>query len=222
MKAVELNNVCKKYGSRVIMKDVSFSIDDGELVALIGPSGCGKSTILNMIGVMETVDQGEIRIFGKKVPNINSHHATLMRRNTINYLFQSFALISDMSVCQNLILSMHFMNMSDKDKMESVDKMLDAVHLLPLKNATVNTLSGGEQQRVALARTMLKPGKLILADEPTGSLDEHSADISFSLIQSLCKEYNKTVIMVTHNLELAHRADRIIDLTQFRQTQSQL
>jgi len=217
MKAVELNNVCKKYGSRVILKGVSFFVDNGEMVALIGPSGCGKSTILNMIGVLETVDQGEIRIFGKKVPSIDSHRATLMRRGTINYLFQSFALINDMTVCQNLILSMHFLNGRGKDKMASVDEMLDAVHLLPLKNATVNTLSGGEQQRVALARTMLKPGKLILADEPTGSLDEHSADISFSLIQSLCKEYGKTVIMVTHSPELARRANRIIDLTEFRQ-----
>lgn len=221
MKAVELNNVCKKYGSRVILKGVSFFVDDGELVALVGPSGCGKSTILNMIGALETVDQGEIRIFGKKLPSIDSHRATLMRRGTINYLFQSFALINDMTVCQNLLLSMHFLNRSDKDKMASVDQMLDAVHLLPLKNATVNTLSGGEQQRVALARTMLKPGKLILADEPTGSLDEHSADISFSLIQSLCKEYGKTVIMVTHSPELARKANRIIDLTEFRQGQSQ-
>lgn len=217
MKAIELNNVCKKYGSRVILKDVSFFVDNGELVALIGPSGCGKSTILNMIGVLETVDKGEIRIFGEKVPDINSHQATLIRRNTINYLFQSFALINDMTVCQNLLLSMHFMNASRKDKMKSVDKMLDAVHLLPLKNVIVNTLSGGEQQRVALARTMLKPGKLILADEPTGSLDTHSADVSFSLIQSLCKEYGKTVVMVTHSPELAHRADRIIDLTEFKQ-----
>ncbi|HCC03017.1 MAG TPA: ABC transporter [Ruminococcaceae bacterium] len=221
MKAVELNNVCKKYGSRVILKGVSFFVDDGELVALIGPSGCGKSTILNMIGVLETVDQGEIRIFGKILPPIDSHRATLMRRDTINYLFQSFALINDMTVCQNLLLSMHFLSRSDKDKMESIDQMLNAVHLLPLKNATVNTLSGGEQQRVALARTMLKPGKLILADEPTGSLDAHSADISFSLIQSLCKKYGKTVIMVTHSPELAQRADRIIDLTEFRQGQSQ-
>ena len=105
MKAVELNNVCKKYGSRVILKGVSFFVDDGELVALIGPSGCGKSTILNMIGVLETVDQGEIRIFGKILPPIDSHRATLMRRDTINYLFQSFALINDMTVCQNLLLS---------------------------------------------------------------------------------------------------------------------
>lgn len=219
MKAVELNNVCKKYGSRVILKGISLSVNDGELVALVGPSGCGKSTILNMIGVLETVDQGEIRIFGKKLPPINSHRATLLRRSTINYLFQSFALINDMTVCQNLLLSMHFLNGSGKDKMASVDQMLDAVHLLPLKNATVNTLSGGEQQRVALARTTLKPGKLILADEPTGSLDAHSADVSFSLIQSLCKEYGKTVIMVTHSPELAQRANRIIDLTEFRQGQ---
>lgn len=212
MKAVVFENVTKKYGKRIIFEDLSFSVDNEEMVALIGPSGCGKSTILNIIGLLETADSGTISIFEKKLPKIEGRKAMIMRRETINYLFQSFALLNDTSVFENLLLSMHFVDSPKKSKIEKIDQILDAVHLLPLKNALVNTLSGGEQQRTALARTMLKPGKLILADEPTGSLDASAANISFSLLQNLTRQYHKTVIMVTHSPELAKKANRIINL----------
>lgn len=216
MSAVDVRNVTKKFGTRTIIKNISFSVEDGELVALIGPSGCGKSTLLNMIGTLEPIDKGDIRIYGKKLPSINSRKATLLRRNTINYLFQSFALISDMTVFQNLLLSMRFLNIKEKEKETRIHSVLKLVGLSHLESSMVNTLSGGEQQRVALARTILKPGKLILADEPTGALDVKAAELSFSLIKSLCKKYHKTVIMVTHSLDLAQRADRVIDLANYQ------
>lgn len=216
MSAVDVRNVTKKFGTRTIIKNISFSVEDGELVALIGPSGCGKSTLLNMIGTLEPIDKGDIRIYGKKLPGINSRKATLLRRNTINYLFQSFALISDMTVFQNLLLSMRFLNIKEKEKEARIQSVLKLVGLSHLESSMVNTLSGGEQQRVALARTILKPGKLILADEPTGALDVKAAELSFSLIKSLCKKYHKTVIMVTHSLDLAQRADRVIDLANYQ------
>ena len=216
MSAVDVRNVTKKFGTRTIIKNISFSVEDGELVALIGPSGCGKSTLLNMIGTLEPIDKGDIRIYGKKLPGINSRKATLLRRNTINYLFQSFALISDMTVFQNLLLSMRFLNLKEKEKEARIHSVLKLVGLSHLESSMVNTLSGGEQQRVALARTILKPGKLILADEPTGALDVKAAELSFSLIKSLCKKYHKTLIMVTHSLDLAQRADRVIDLANYQ------
>lgn len=216
MSVVDVRNVTKKFGTRTIIKNISFSVEDGELVALIGPSGCGKSTLLNMIGTLEPIDKGDIRIYGKKLPGINSRKATLLRRNTINYLFQSFALISDMTVFQNLLLSMRFLNLKEKEKEARIHSVLKLVGLSHLESSMVNTLSGGEQQRVALARTILKPGKLILADEPTGALDVKAAELSFSLIKSLCKKYHKTVIMVTHSLDLAQRADRVIDLANYQ------
>ena len=216
MSAVDVRNVTKKFGTRTIIKNISFSVEDGELVALIGPSGCGKSTLLNMIGTLEPIDKGDIRIYGKKLPGINSRKATLLRRNTINYLFQSFALISDMTVFQNLLLSMRFLNLKEKEKEARIHSVLKLVGLSHLESSMVNTLSVGEQQRVALARTILKPGKLILADEPTGALDVKAAELSFSLIKSLCKKYHKTVIMVTHSLDLAQRADRVIDLANYQ------
>lgn len=218
MHAVEVVNITKKFGTRTILENISFSADDGELVALTGPSGCGKSTLLNMIGTLESIDKGYIKIYGKTLPNINSHQATLLRRNTINYLFQSFALISDMTVFQNLLLSMHFLNLRQKEKEKRIREIVKTVGLAHLENAVVNTLSGGEQQRVALARTILKPGKLILADEPTGALDTKAAELSFTLIRNLCQKYQKTVIMVTHNIDLAQRADRIINLSLCRKS----
>lgn len=197
MNAVEVKNVTKRFGARTIFQDISFSVEDGELIALIGPSGCGKSTLLNMIGTLESVDSGDIWIYGKKLPGINCRKATLLRRNTINYLFQSYALINDMTVYQNLLLSMQFLNIRQKEKDARIQHILQTVGLSRLENAMVNTLSGGEQQRVALARTILKPGKLILADEPTGSV---------KLVQHYPKEI--PVILFSLSMRISEITDR--------------
>lgn len=216
IKAVEVKNISKKFGSRIIFENISFSILQGEFVALVGPSGCGKSTLLNMIGALETYDKGKIMIYGKRMPKIESREATYLRRNTINYLFQSSALIAEMTVSQNLYLAMNFVDCSRREKLGQIEEVLQKVNLLPLKDAKVNTLSGGEQQRVALARTLVKPGDLVLADEPTGALDSVSADNSFGLLRNLSGKYNKTVIMVTHSTIMAERAERIIDMEELK------
>lgn len=215
MNAVEIMDVTKKYGDRVIFDHINMEIREGEMTALIGPSGCGKSTLLNMIGLLEDLSNGKIRIFGKEIPKINSRKATMLRRNTVNYLFQSSALVGDMTVYQNLMLAMHFVRISQKEKEIRINRMLHEVGLPKMKSAVVNTMSGGEQQRMALARTLLKPGKLILADEPTGALDEKSAEKVFLLLRDLCVQYKKTVIMVTHNMELARKADRVVNLMKY-------
>lgn len=211
-KAIEVLNVTKKFGKRYIFQNLNLSVEEGEFVALVGPSGCGKSTLLNMIGLLESRDEGQIRLKGKEIPKIESNKATMLRRNTINYLFQSFALINDMTIYQNLFLAMNFLKITNKEKDTKIDEILKKVHLDELKNEKVNTLSGGEQQRVALARTILKPGDIILADEPTGSLDSVAAEIAFSLIKDLSKQYGKTIMMVTHSKDLANEADRIINI----------
>ena len=215
MNAVEIMDVTKKYGDRVIFDHINMEIREGEMTALIGPSGCGKSTLLNIIGLLEDFNNGKVRIFGKEIPRINSRKATMLRRNTVNYLFQSSALVGDMTVYQNLMLAMHFVRISQKEKEIRINRMLHEVGLPKMKSAVVNTLSGGEQQRVALARTLLKPGKLILADEPTGALDEKSAEKVLLLLRDLCVQYKKTVIMVTHNMELARKADRVVNLMKY-------
>lgn len=219
MNAVEVKNVTKRFGARTIFQDISFSVEDGELIALIGPSGCGKSTLLNMIGTLESVDSGDIWIYGKKLPGINCRKATLLRRNTINYLFQSYALINDMTVYQNLLLSMQFLNIRQKEKDARIQHILQTVGLSRLENAMVNTLSGGEQQRVALARTILKPGKLILADEPTGNLDSRTSQEVVGLLQATGRKFHQTIVMITHNDEIAQIADRTIRIEDGRITE---
>lgn len=213
-KAIEVLNVTKKFGKRYIFKNLNLSVEDGEFIAIVGPSGCGKSTLLNMIGLLEAKDTGKIKIKGKEIPKIESKEATILRRNTINYLFQSFALINDMTIYENLLLAMKFLNTTDKEKDKKIIEILKKVKLEELKDEKVNTLSGGEQQKVALARTILKPGDIILADEPTGSLDSVSAEIVFNLIKDLSKQYRKTVLMVTHSKDLANQAERIINLLE--------
>ena len=139
----------------------------------------------------------------------------MLWRNTVNYLFQSSELVGDMTVYQNLMLAMHFVRISQKEKEIRINRMLHEGDLSKMRNAVVNTMSGGEQQRVALAGTLLKPGKLILADEPTGALDEKSAEKVFLLLRALYVQYKKTVIMVTHNMELAQQADRVANLMKY-------
>lgn len=213
-KAIEVLNVTKKFGKRYIFKNLNLSVEEGEFIAIVGPSGCGKSTLLNMIGLLESIDSGHIKLNGKEIPKIESNRATLLRRNTINYLFQSFALINDMTIYQNLFLAMKFLNITDDEKDNKINEILKKVHLEDFIDEKVNTLSGGEQQRVALARTIIKPGDIILADEPTGALDSLSTEIVFNLIKSLSKQYKKTVVMVTHNKDLANRSDRIINISE--------
>ena len=216
MNILELKNVNKSYDGRKIIDNLTISIPENSLVAITGKSGSGKSTILNMIGLLESIDSGSIKINGNSIPNINSSKATMLRRKTINYLFQSYALISDITVLDNLMVAMEFLDLSKKEKNDKIDKVLKDLDIFILKNKKVNTLSGGEQQRVALARCILKPGNLILADEPTGSLDPKMAEIVFELIKYLRDKYNKTVIIVTHDISLANKADFIVDLSEMK------
>lgn len=222
MKAVEIKNITKQFGSRTIINNFSLDIEAGEFVAIIGKSGCGKSTLLNMIGLLESVDLGEIRINNQKLPAINSRAATLMRRNTINYLFQSYALISNMTVKDNLLMALQYVKENQNTKIELVNNVLKKLEIETLINDDVNTLSGGEQQRVAVARTILKPGDIILADEPTGSLDPNLAHFSFNLVKDLRDTYKKTVVLVTHNMEQAQQADRIINLNDYSNSMSNI
>lgn len=212
MAMITVQDLSKQFGQKTIFSNISFAIKKQEMVALIGPSGSGKSTLLNMIGLLERIDNGHIYINDQLLPNINSRQATLYRRTIINYLFQSNALISTASVKDNLMLAMHFTDLSNKEKEKKLLACLEKVRLQAFYTSCVNTLSGGEQQRVAIARAILKPGSIVLADEPTGSLDPLMAQEAFELIKCLRNDFEKTILMVTHNHEQAKQCDRIIHL----------
>ena len=212
MSMISVQNVSKKFGSREILKDLSFDVEENEFVALVGPSGSGKSTLLNMIGLLDNIDSGKILINGKILPKVNSRSAVNYRKNVVNYLFQSNALISTSSVKDNLMLAMTFTNFSKEEKEKKIKETLRFVGLENRLDSKVNELSGGEQQRIAIVRAILKPGEIILADEPTGSLDPDMAQKSFDLIRSLRDQFGKTILIVTHNLDHAKQCDRIVSL----------
>ncbi len=199
---IELKNICKSFGNKIIIDNLNLKIAKGEMIGLIGPSGCGKSTLLNIIGTLDKKYDGEIIIDGKVVEKTNKQSLKL-RKNKLGYLFQNYALLDNATVEANL-------------KMVSNNKkaMLEVLKQLGIKNKLkekVYTLSGGEQQRVAVARLILKNPEIILADEPTGSLDSDNETIVFNILKQF-KEAGKTVIVVTHEDEVLHYFDRTIKL----------
>ena len=216
MPTISVRQLSKYYGAKRVIENISFEISDREFVALIGPSGSGKSTLLNLIGLLETVDEGTITIDGEILPQVNSKKATHLRRNVLNYLFQSNALIPNESVGDNLMLALHYTNLTKEEKDKKIKTVLSKVHMESFLESRINELSGGEQQRIAIARAILKPGELILADEPTGSLDPQMAQTAFELLKLLRDEYEKTIILVTHNMYQAQQCDRIIDLERLK------
>ena len=213
METIKINHLTKKFGDRIVFENLNLEIPERSIISIVGKSGSGKSTLLNMIGLLEDFEIGSIELFGNTLPKINSSKATQIRRNKISYLFQSYALINDMTVTQNLLLSLHFTDLSTNEKKNKLDLVLDELELNHLKKSKINTLSGGEQQRVALARAILKPSQLILCDEPTGALDHQLASKIYDNIELLRDEYNKTVLIVTHDLELAQKTDKVIDIS---------
>ena len=209
---LQVDALNKSFGSNTVLHNISFEIESGESVALVGPSGCGKSTLLNIIGLLETLDSGTVNLEGRTYPSINSKKATLMTRTENNYLFQSYALINDWKVSKNLILALQYTKLSKQEQERLIRTALENYGIGEKFDAVVNELSGGEKQRVAIARAMIKPGNLILADEPTGSLDKAMATIVIDSLLDSVHANHKTLLMVTHDMGIAQRCDRIIEL----------
>ncbi len=210
---VEIEGLRKAYGNRVVLDGLDLSLPERSVTAVVGASGSGKSTLLNIMGLLEAPTAGRLRIDGRSIPAINSRAATRMRRNTINYLFQSNALVSNQTVLKNLLIALHYTRMRPDERRKMISRVLEDVGLAHSEDTVVNVLSGGEQQRVAIARSILKPGNLVLADEPTGSLDQALAHAVFDKILSMRDEYGKTVVVVTHDLKIAERCDAMITLS---------
>ncbi|HAR5580759.1 TPA: putative bacteriocin export ABC transporter [Staphylococcus aureus] len=206
---IKLENVFVKKGNKNILDECYFNFEKGKSYALVGESGAGKSTLLNIIAGFEDVSQGSIYIEDKLLKKKVDFY-----RYTLGYLFQNFALLENQTISQNLDLALKFKK-NKKDNMNLKKEVLKKVSLdLDIKRI-VNSLSGGEQQRVALARLILKDPKIILADEPTGSLDTKNGKIVIDLLLNLLDE-NKTMIVVTHDLDLAKRFDVIVNISELR------
>lgn len=199
---IQLKNVSKSFGDKKIINNFSLDIKKGEMIGLVGPSGCGKSTLLNLIGTLDKQYEGKIIIDGEMLTKSN-RQSQRIRKNKLGYLFQNFALLDDATVETNLK-----MVSGNKKKMLRVLTELGIRDKLKKK---IYTLSGGEQQRVAIARLMLKNPEIILADEPTGSLDKENEIIVVEILKKF-KEAGKTVIVVTHEDEILFYFDRIVQI----------
>lgn len=202
---IEGMNICKKFGEHVIFDHFNFSINTGEFVCFSGKSGAGKTTLLNMIGMIEPFESGTLLIDGKEIKKSSEKRAYY--RKKIGFLFQNFALIEGKTVKQNLEL----VQKEDRIAGCTIESVLEKVGLIDKLNSKVYTLSGGEQQRIALARLYLKQCDIILCDEPTGSLDRQNAEMVMELLKELHKS-GKSIILVTHDEEIQKQADRIICL----------
>ena len=209
MRVVSLENINKSFGNHIIFTDYSLEIEEGEFVCISGESGKGKSTLLNIIGILDVPDSGEVTILGNRNPFFTSSMGKKLLRNEISYIFQNYGLVEDRTVKYNLEISGLY---SKKYKKENLINALNKVGLdESFLSRKIYTLSGGEQQRVALARLYLKNSSIILADEPTGSLDAKNRELIMAILSDLNKD-GKTIIVVTHDAEVEKCASRIIKL----------
>lgn len=208
---LELKKIKKEMGSKNLFKDLTFHIQVGEMVAIEGVSGCGKSTLLNIIGLLESYDEGELLFWGEKAPLPNTRTANHFIRKHISYLFQNFALVEYLTVEENLKMALKYQSKSNFQMLDMMKLALEEVGLYHCLQDKIYELSGGEQQRVAIARAILKPCDLILADEPTGSLDDKNKESIIEILKKINKQ-GKTIIMVTHDEKVAHSCNRVIYL----------
>jgi len=204
---IEAFEITKSFGSKKVINKFTTKINDGDFISIVGNSGSGKTTLLNLLGLIETPDYGEISIDGIKNPN--KKQKMLLRRNLLGYIFQNYALVENDTVESNLKIALEYIN--SINKLEEIRDALDYVNLSGFEKKKIYELSGGEQQRVAIARVILKKCKYIFADEPTGNLDKENSDIIFKLLKQLNKN-GCTIIYVTHDIALANSANWIITL----------
>lgn len=205
---IRLENITKKYGDQYIFQDINLSIYKNEFVGIMGKSGAGKSTLLNIIGLLDEPDQGKVIIQGDD----NSYkNKKMFFRNTLGYIFQNYALMDNETVKANLEVALKFQKVTRQEKEDLMKDVLKQVGLSCRLKTKVYTLSGGEQQRLAIARVLLKKCDIILADEPTGSLDRENRDQVVELLKKL-HHAGKTIIVVTHDMDLQNLFSRIIDL----------
>ena len=214
MEILKVQNLCKTYGTGEAkvdaLKNVSFSLEKGEFVAVVGESGSGKSTLLNCIGALDVPTSGTVTMDGNNLFSMKEEERTIFRRRNIGFIFQSFQLVSELTVEQNIAFPL----LLDyrKPKASDVEEILELLGLTERRNHLPSQLSGGQQQRTSIGRAIIKNPSILLCDEPTGALDYHTSKEILKLIEDVNQKYGNTVIMVTHNDAIKNMADRVIRL----------
>jgi len=217
---IEAHNVSRAFAvgddELVVLRDLSFRIDRGDYVALIGPSGSGKSTLMYQIGCLDTPTSGTIRLAGYDVSSLGDAELAALRNKFIGFVFQAFNLLARTTAVDNVALPLRYANVGLGERRRRAKEALDRVGLSHRHAYTPERLSGGERQRVAIARAIVTTPELLLCDEPTGNLDQKSGREIVDIFERLNKELGATLVVVTHNLEMARRARRVIELVDGR------
>ena len=215
MNLLEVKNLSKTYGSGEAavhaLKGVSFRVPKGEYVAVVGESGSGKSTLLNLIGALDTPTSGKVWIDGRDIFSMKERSLTVFRRRNIGFIFQSFNLIPELTVEQNIIFPL-LLDYRKPDK-KYLEELLSVLNLKERRRHLPGQLSGGQQQRVAIGRALITRPALILADEPTGNLDTQNTSEVVSLLKEASRRYEQTILMITHSRSVAQTADRILQVS---------
>ena len=212
MEILKVQKLCKTYGTGAVkvdaLKDVSFSLEKGEFVAVVGESGSGKSTLLNCIGALDVPTSGVITMDGNNLFTMKEEERTIFRRRNIGFIFQSFQLVSELTVEQNIVFPL----LLDyrKPKTSDVEELLELLGLTDRRNHLPSQLAGGQQQRAAIGRALITKPKLILADEPTGNLDSKNSQDVIDLLTKASRHYQQTILMITHNNSLTSMVDRVL------------
>jgi len=194
----------------IALKEINLNVKKGEFISIMGPSGCGKSTLLNIMGLLDAPSKGEIKISGNAIQSYKDKHVASLRNKNIGFIFQSFHLIQDLRVIDNVELPLLYRKISATERRRLANEALERVGLKARTGHFPSQLSGGQQQRVAIARAIVGKPELLLADEPTGNLDSHMGNEIMQILESLHKDDGTTIVMVTHDDELAKRTERVV------------
>lgn len=209
---LKVSKIEKSYGASKVLRGIDFRMEEGERVAIMGPSGSGKSTLLNCIGGIDRPDNGEILFEGQSLTSLSEQELCELRRNKISTIFQFFHLLPTLTARENIEFPMLLNSVSAKERNQKVDELLNAVKIQHRACAFPHELSGGEKQRVAIARSLSMRPKLILADEPTGNLDSKNTESVLELIEKLSKQHGIAMLLVTHNEEVTRICDQTITM----------
>ncbi|MGM9979622.1 MAG: ABC transporter ATP-binding protein [Clostridium sp.] len=214
MEILKVENLCKEYGSGdnkvQAIKNMNFTVEKGEFVCIVGASGSGKSTLLHLIGGMDKPTNGRVIIDGEDIYSLDDDKLSAFRRRKVGFIFQSYNLIPVLTAEENINITVLLDN--KKPDKKYIDGLIDTLNLSNRKNHLPNELSGGQQQRVSIARALANNPSLILADEPTGNLDRKNSQEVMELLIATVKKFNKTLILITHDIEIANLADRVIKI----------
>jgi putative ABC transport system ATP-binding protein len=221
MSLVQLKGISQRYNGAVVLQDLDLSVDHGEFVALIGRSGSGKSTLLRILGGLEPPDAGSVSFDGQDITAMSEQTLAEFRRRSLGFMFQSFNLIETLTVAENAALPLHLNGLALSEIKERVDELLHRLGIQAHADKFPDTLSGGEQQRAALARALAHRPRLIVADEPTGNLDDETAGTVMELLADECQRQRVSLVVATHSDEVKVRSDRTLQLVGGRVEQLQ-